>query len=57
MISVWICNIAAGMSFGHSAVLLPELQKANSSIVIDENTGSWIGKYTLKLLMEQTTSH
>jgi hypothetical protein len=37
MASAFVCNIAAGMSFGHSAVLLPELQKENSSVTIDGN--------------------
>jgi hypothetical protein len=46
-----LANIAAAMSFGHSAVLLPELQKANSTFTIDEYIGSWIGKYVPNLSM------
>jgi hypothetical protein len=53
MTSAYICNIAAGMSFGHSAVLLPELQRANSSVTVDENISSWIGKYVLSLSTAQ----
>ncbi|KAJ4446610.1 hypothetical protein ANN_13307 [Periplaneta americana] len=33
---------STGMALGHSAVLLPELQSSNSSIVVDMETGSWI---------------
>ncbi|XP_069696065.1 facilitated trehalose transporter Tret1-like [Periplaneta americana] len=43
MAASFICTLVSGLSFGHSAVLLPELQNANtSSIVVDEDTGSWI---------------
>ncbi|KAJ9580038.1 hypothetical protein L9F63_004331, partial [Diploptera punctata] len=36
------CTIATGMAIGHSAVLLPNLQLQNSTIVLDEEMGSWI---------------
>lgn len=42
---VFVCllvGIAIGMSLGHCAVLLPRLQSANSSLYVDEETGSWI---------------
>ncbi|XP_069696050.1 facilitated trehalose transporter Tret1-like [Periplaneta americana] len=37
-----LVSTSTGMALGHSAVLLPELQSSNSSIVVDEETGSWI---------------
>jgi hypothetical protein len=39
-----VVGISYGMSTGHSAVLLPHLQAENSSLSIDTDTGSWIGK-------------
>jgi hypothetical protein len=39
----FVVGISYGMSTGHSAVLLPHLQSENSSLVIDADTGSWIG--------------
>ncbi|PSN45472.1 hypothetical protein C0J52_08666 [Blattella germanica] len=38
----WLVGISYGMSTGHSAVLLPHLRKENSTIVIYEDTESWI---------------
>ena len=38
-----ITFMCCGMSLGHSAVLLPELQKNGSGIHIDDNTASLIG--------------
>ncbi|PSN33977.1 hypothetical protein C0J52_21998 [Blattella germanica] len=37
-----LAGISIGMSMGHSAVLLPELQSPNSTLPIDEDMGSWI---------------
>lgn len=37
-------TINTGLTFGFSAVVLPQLKAADSLIKIDENQATWIGK-------------
>jgi hypothetical protein len=39
-----LVGISSGMSHAHTAVLLPQLKAANSSMSVDDYTGSWIGE-------------
>jgi hypothetical protein len=39
-----LVGISLGMSMGHTAVLLPQLKSVNSTVYVDEDTGSWIGE-------------
>lgn len=48
VLAAFVCNIGTvntGMVFGFSAVVLPQLQSENSTIPIDEDQASWIGKF------------
>ena len=38
-------GLSAGLSFGFSAILIPQLQKPSSEIPITLEEGSWIGKH------------
>lgn len=38
----FLSTMAMGMSMGHSAVLLPQLQEEDSEFVVDDETASWI---------------
>lgn len=38
-------TVNTGMAFGFSAIAIPQLKAANSSIPIDEDQSSWVGKY------------
>ncbi|XP_063698880.1 facilitated trehalose transporter Tret1-2 homolog [Culicoides brevitarsis] len=42
-----LASIGAGMIFGYSATLLPELQRAESEISVSDTTGSWIASLCL----------
>lgn len=42
--AVLAVTASAGMPIGYSAILLPQLNTTNSTLKIDENLGSWIGK-------------
>lgn len=48
VIAAFIANLGTintGLVFGFSAVVIPQLKKADSIIQIDEAQASWIGKY------------
>lgn len=40
-----LVGMSVGMSLGHTSGLLPQLNSVNSSVYVDEDTGSWIGKF------------
>lgn len=40
-----MATVAAGLTSGYSAILLPQLQHSNSTITISKDEASWIGKY------------
>lgn len=48
VLAAFIVNIGTintGLVFGFSAVAIPQLQDANSTLTIDESQASWIGTY------------
>lgn len=52
VLAAFVANIASlntGLIFGFSAVVIPQLQAASSSIPIDESQTSWIGKSSIEL--------
>lgn len=40
-----------GIPIGYSAVLLPQLSENNSTLHVDRETGSWIGKNGIILFL------
>lgn len=55
IIASFIVNIGpmnTGLIFGFSAVCLPQLLAPTSSIQIDHNQASWIGKFSSCLLLK-----
>ena len=47
ILAAFVANIGpmnTGLIFGFSAVVVPQLQSAASSIQIDENQASWVGE-------------
>lgn len=53
VVAAFIANLGTintGLAFGFSAVVIPQLQRPDSIIKIDENQMSWIGK-THKLII------
>jgi hypothetical protein len=44
--------VNTGMVFGFSAVAIPQLMSANSTITIDKDQASWIGNYIYFLFAE-----
>lgn len=50
VIAAFIANIGTintGLIFGFSAVVIPQLQAASSTITVDESQTSWIGELQL----------
>lgn len=48
ILAAFVANLGVinvGFAFGFSAVAIPQLKAADSSIPIDETQESWIGKY------------
>jgi len=59
VIAAFVANIGTvntGMVFGFSAVVLPQLQAPNSTIPVDEDQASWIGKCLLKFIQMDFSS-
>lgn len=42
-----MASISAGMVIGYSAILLPEIQRTDSTIQITREQASWIGSYVV----------
>lgn len=52
VLAAFIVNIGTintGLIFGFSAVVIPQLQAASSTIKIDESQSSWIGESRMKI--------
>lgn len=43
--AVMLSSASCGMPVGFSAILLPQLKNHNGSLRIDDEIGSWIGKW------------
>lgn len=50
-----LTTASCGMPIGYSAILLPQLQFTNSSMHIDEETGSWIGESLILIILQHLT--
>lgn len=48
--AVMLSSASCGMPVGYSAILLPQLKNVNDSMQIDDEIGSWIGKFISLLL-------
>lgn len=59
VIAAFVANLGTintGLVFGFSAVVIPQLKKADSIIQIDENQASWIGKYPSMQMLKTWSS-
>lgn len=43
--SACLSGVAFGMSMSHTVILIPHLQEENSTLYVDDQTGSFIGMY------------
>jgi hypothetical protein len=45
-----------GLAMGLPATLVPQLKESTSSIPIDDDSGSWVGKYIINISSPQSTA-